>query len=408
VDLADELRRFLNKVIMERGRPPLGPPDVPDRDPPDDDDFEDWADRGERREGVRAAPAKRVEVKTPEETHLELDHMDDALPSFRGTLVVGIKGDVGPLWLGQKRHSWASNCVFVGLTEDAVIGPIVQSSDVPHVRTEFHNVGIRAAHDSFGFRQITPLGHLVFKNWWFVDADQTSGMHLSHGLESFHAQGYQPRDSRFLEHAIYKKGGGRTQILDNDMRGSGRSFYQERAHGAGTHPYPFGATPPPSGPIIIDGNTSDGFGWDHEHIGGGAVISVWCSLEHPVVIRANDIQNCRTGGIMVGQGATNTHPPLTHDEYSHSLVWLEDNIVKVNGSQGSDPRHAVSISATRELVLAGTNVYESAHRYDLVLDAEFSWKQGAKPNGGVHRLGRGLSLSSAAHWVPSEMRYVEL
>jgi len=362
--------------------PPLGPPTRPDRDPPDD---EPDAPVDRPRMG-RQAPVVRVPVETPE--------VDDRT-------VIGVKGDFGPIYLDEHFEPTA----YVGLTPDATVGPLIQKGRMIGP-LEFHNIGIRPAPDSFCFRQLAPLGRLVLKNWWFVGANQTSGLHLGKGWDFLHVEGYQPRDSRFLEHVLYIKGGGRTQIVDNEMLGSGRSFVQYRPHGAGTDPYPFDATPLPSGPILIEGNKSKGFGYDHEQIGGGAVITVWCSLEWPVVIRNNEITNCRTGGIMVGQGATNTHPPLTDDGYSHSLIWIEGNTVESTGSQGADPRHAVSISAARDVVFAGKNTFASDRRYDLVVDADFSARQGARRCGRVHMLER-PQMQKTAHWVSSLDRYVE-
>lgn len=394
------------------------------RDAPDPGDDEPVV---RERPKYSSAGVQRWDTPTPERVVFEFTGVEDLrkawsdfnqrFPNGEKTFVVGVKGDVGPINLGGKYATHAgfdAHVVFVGLTDDAVIGPIGHGSDWGVERVEFHNIGIRGNPDSFAWRQGAPLGDVVFKNFWFVNHPKvelyTSLIHFQMGWRSLSIEKYQPRQIRSREHMAYIKGGGKTQIIDNDMRGGNRSFVHYRPHGAGCISYCFGATPPPSGPILIEGNHSDGFGWDHTNGDGGAVISVWCSLENPLVIRNNTIKNCRYGGIMVGQGASNTNVYLTRDGFSHGFVWVEDNVLECTGENGSDPRHAASFSAVRELLFQGTNKFYSKNRFDLVVDSQFSSSQGAKPVERVIIYGEDSipTISEAMSWVSATQSYVDI
>jgi hypothetical protein len=345
-----------------------------------------------------SAGVERWDVVTPQRVSFEYTGSEDLNQAWfqwhsRQTdqevyspFIVGVRGDAGGINLGGKycnHKGFAANVIFVGLDDNAVIGPIGHGSDYPVDRVEFHNIGIRGNPDSFAWRQGAPLGDVAFKNFWFVKHPKvelyTSLIHFQKGWKSLSIEGYQPRDIRSREHMAYIKGGGKTQIIDNDMRGGNRSFVHYRPHGYGCISYCFNATPQPSGPILIEGNRSDGFGWDHENSDGGAVISVWCSLEQPLVIRNNAIRDCRYGGIMIGKGALNTNPYTTRDGYSHAFVWIEDNDIHCTGKTGSEPRHATSFSDIRELVFQGSNKFRSDNRFDIVVNAHFSSKQKALP-----------------------------
>lgn len=409
-----QLKRAMHKTDFSAPDPPDPPA------PPDDPPIPDAPPLQGR------APIDRIDPVTPERIDIELTregarrmsdgqkytNLRDVMSSIgptAETVIVGVRGDGGYVQFGDKygiNPGWPLSIAFVGLTDDATIGPMLHKSDEHPVEVlELHRIGLVAKSDSFAFRQGGFIRRMILNDWWIIplaegQISQASGWYCAKGWDLFVCKGYQSRGTMFREHVVYPKGGGMVQFLDNDMRGFGRTFANHRPHQAGTQPYAFGGTLPTLGPILWDGNFSDMAGWDRDVMEGGAVMTCWLGLEHPVVFRNNKVTNARMGGIMCARGAPNTNPFETFDGYSFRQIWLEGNDIHVNGKDGSDPRHAVNISDVDQLIFSGPNEFKSVHRMGLQLN---SAGFGGRPVGDIRVLGKEAVpvLSASAIWIKS-------
>ena len=371
-------RNILNRLLREsRGdRDSLAPEPDPEPDP----------------EPVREPVREPLPTRTPEwghdyiytgnKTEFYQKWQQHALTWPTVPFKVGVHGDLGHIQLGSKYAPVKDsiNIQFYGMDENAAVGPIQHGSDFPVTAVGLTNITLIGNKDSFAWRQAARIGKITFDNVRFrphpelpLDHIYTSGLHFHKGFDSFRFINYRWSGEAFREHTLYIKGGGEILVENCEMKGGNRSFIQYRPHGAGTDPYAFGATPEPSGPVVIRNNFSTRFGHNHVYPSGGAVITIWCTLENTVLIERNKIEESRYGAIMVGRGATNTNPPLTSDGFSHSHVLLKDNELSCNGD-----RHCVSISDTRLLEFVGQNKFYSQYRADLVINAQFSSQQGAQ------------------------------
>jgi len=351
------------------------------------------------------------------------DDLESVWKKHQDRLVVGVKGSVGPVRIGGEfamHKGFPANIAFVGVTEDAKVGPFDYTKKAgthPIDTIEVHRAKVKAAKDSFAWRQLAPMQRLILNDFGFENHEahgsHVSGLHFSKGFAAMTLKGFKPSDNWWAnEHELlYGKGGGELQILDCEGKNGQRSLVHWRPHGAGTYSKgSFDATPKPRGPVLIDGIKSQGFGWGFggHNIDGGALLSLWMGLEQPVIVRNVEIAECRTGGIMVGQGAANTNPYLTEDGYSFSDVYMENVSCHVNGKVGSDPRHAVSCSSIRNLLFGPGNEYHSENRFDLVLDARFSLQQGSKPIGDAQAVSRDAlpKVGGIAHYVKALDEYL--
>jgi hypothetical protein len=393
-----------------RELPDEEPPETEvERDPPPATGDDQEVERPPVTDTVTAAPAVRRDPVRPSRPHAVVEgggrlSLADVYKSIRQEqsgdqgVVLGIKGNVGGFGIGSENGLWGTNehpidLQLVGLDDQAMVGPFGPAfggSDVPVRRFALFSAGIMANPDSFVVRQGGPLldAELVFEDFWMVPYQpgfvHTSGLHLQDGWRTLTIKGYRPQGpgqnepTRFREHCFYLKGGGLLQVLDSNLMGGNRCGVHYRPHGSGFISYPFGATPPPTGPIILDGNWAEGQGWDHENPSGGAWLTVWTSLEQPVVFRNNRLERGRYGGLLVSRQPANVNPYLTRDGRGHSLIWIEGNEIHVDGD-----RSAVKVSDTREAFFAGHNLFRSENRTDLVIDDEWSASHGAPLSGSV-------------------------
>lgn len=300
----------------------------------------------------------------------ELYRLIQAQPGHSGEVSIGVRGAIGRVAIGT---SWSSSdpalivsdsvdVVFVGLDENATLGPLEVGSRFCDVaRAAFFDLGIRGAPDTFAVRQVWPVGQLDFVGFWVVPdpavAQYASLFHLAGGWDSLTLEGFESRGLTEREHVFYLKPGGRTQVLDCELVGGNRCGVHVRSHGPSSDGK-YAASPRPSGPILIEGNHADGFGWEHANADGGSWITVYSSLENVVAIRGNDLEDGRYGGILVSQGVPYTGPYLTDDGYSHSEVWIEGNTFRAPRGD----RMVAGISAAREVHLAGENVIEGGNQ----------------------------------------------
>jgi len=307
-------------------------------------------------------------------------YVDATLPPDRA-VVLGIVGKAGHMGVGAAYSTWSPfllkdkegiiDVKVIGLSSDAEVGPLFLGEQYfPVKNAHFFNIGIRGQVDTFGVRQAGYAENIVFDNFWVYEPEEVdplfiygSAIYLSKDWKNLTLKRYQPRGLVVREHCFYLKPGGRTQILDCELWGGDRTGFQMRPHQAPT------LTPYPHGDILIDGNYADSFGWNHAVKDGGGWITVWTSLENNVSIRNNTCINARYGCLVISQGPPQSDPYLTVDDFSHSNIWITNNIFEnLNGD-----RNCVSIAATRKFYLGEYNQFIS-NKKPMTVNSDWSFK----------------------------------
>lgn len=376
----------------------------------DDDDDDGGGDRGDdddddppRDRGTWVSPLERLDPVRPTSIDAEIRSGSWRFPGgefvaaeyparaayeaveqragHEGLVTIGVSGAGGRVSLGGSGWGRSDASIvqddepievaYVGLDDGAELGPIFLGGDDYEVAyVAFHGLGIRGHSDSFAIRQNGPAGEIVFDEFWILEHHEveryTSGLHLHGDWERLTLKGYQPRGLAFREHVFYLKPGGVIQVLDCNLWGGNYTGLQARSHGESTDGR-YAASPAPHGEILIEGNYCDGWGWNHDGGGGGAWLSVWCSLEYTVAVRGNVLTDGRYAGLGILQGVPYTSPYLTEDGYSHADVWVEGNSFETRRSS----RAAGTFTAARELHFAGENVFDGG-AHDLVFQDAFT------------------------------------
>lgn len=361
--------------------PPIGPP----LDPP-----------GDLPEGApdRVEPVKPTEIHAhvmPGESVRDAYEKADSLLAEGETVVLGIHGAAGAASMGFAYSQSSSdlfhdkdpegiNVAFIGMTEDAEIGPLFlgqKSEDFdPVKRAEFYDIGIHGRVDSFAVRQSGYVENIVFDNFWIVvnpgmESTYTSGFHFHEDWKSLTLKRYQARNLPLREHCFYIKHGGFTQVLDCELYGGNRTGFQARPHSL-----PF-SSPAPHGAFIADGNWANDFGWNHNQGDGGQWITVWCSLEYPVRISNNRCTNARFGCLGILRGAPSQGPYTTDDNWSHSNVYVYGNSMENNQSS----RNCTEIVDARRVTIGEGNKLEGLR--PMAFGSQFSDYVGARAPGEV-------------------------
>jgi hypothetical protein len=307
-ELLDEARASLRRTRRRVVEEPPVVDDVPERDPPDTNgEGGDVEPPPPPRTDLYRAPVYRKDPVKPSRAHGEYDgsvSLADLYRSIRSRqrgdegVVLTVKAHTGGFGIGSDNGLWGTDEHPIDLTlvsdrgsfTVGPFGPSFGGTDVPVRKFHCFGLGIKANPDSFVIRQGGPVGDTAFVDWWMEPYKpgfvHTSGLHLQRGWTSLTLKGYRPRlpdgtPVRFSEHIAYLKGGGPLQILDNELMGGNRTGFQIRPHGEGFISYHFNASPRPTGHVIIEGNHSDGYGWDHENPSGGACLTVgprWSTL----------------------------------------------------------------------------------------------------------------------------------
>ena len=314
-------------------------------------------------------------------------------------IVLRVKGDIGRVSLGHaySKHSpdafrsgkgWDIDVVFIGNGNSSKLGPLfLGSKEADHGvfatcdRALFFNVGVHADNDPYAFRQYGYCREFAFVNTWVVANPEyveggkrihRSAFLLHKDWESFTLKGYKPLDQLFEEHVCYFQGGGFTQVLDSNLYGGRRTGYQFRPHGDGLYP-----SPATHGDFIADGNYSDGFGWNHDKESGGNWLTNWFSGEYKVRISNNRCVDARYGCLGISRGVDSSEPPVTHDNLSHSNVYIWGN--EFENRRAS--RSCVSIADARMVHFGEDNDFIGPDNgsHTMTLGSQWGWKfAGAK------------------------------
>jgi len=273
--------------------------------------------------------------------------------------VIGIRGDGGSVSFADG-SKWSADLIgnndehvsitLVALDPDAKIR-ISHLGRKYGVIDQLRIIGLgiqgRASDVNFIIRQTGRVGQLILDGHRWIPAQDASGedivhvsaMSMDHGWDQLVLRDRRP-GGLFKEHSLaYLKGGKATWILNNDLDGGNRTGTQIRPHIAYLNqPY----TEPHNGPLVIMGNRSLGFGYEHSAPSGGSVLTVWQNWGDTWILN-NSIEDARYGCVAVSeQSADRNH--LNANGYPIGRVFFGGNTCL---NLGGD-REAVSISGCEE------------------------------------------------------------
>ena len=227
-------------------------------------------------------------VEIPGEISAGARAVRDAYEQGReGMLTIGIAGPAQGRWaIGGSSSKWSPEGVchlheripiklaIIGMTDDAEVTAV----RFTNLQTEVHdlqlwNVGIRGNPDPYIMKGIGEVGLLLLDGCWWLPhlgyisngAMHRSGWTTSQGFDAVIVRNHKRKTDLLLEeHDFYFKGGGpggmgsyklggMIALLDNELGGGNRTWFQIRPHSDSTAPGGSG-TPSQEGPVLIRGN----------------------------------------------------------------------------------------------------------------------------------------------------------
>lgn len=227
---------------------------------------------------------------------------------------------------------------------------------------------------------------------WGIDlGDGSDYLHINNCKRAEDPRGGKVR---FEEHWAYIKAPGKLYITNNDISGGNRTGFQIRTPGYKAAPH---------GPVVIEGNYADSYGFDWGFKNGGSCITVWESLKYPVIIRNNKITNAKYGCLVVAHqppdapGSDKIHKGqpqhLLNTGHAHSNVIIEGNIFE---NKNGD-RHNVSINSSQRVQIR-SGVFEGNAKGDINIDSKTAWKWGAPPCTNVEIVQTLQDYLNITHW----------
>ena len=327
------------------------------------------------------------------------------LAGVEGKITFGVKGNIGQQMIGYGYgHPGYTTLRFQG--EDIDVD-IVGLDDEAEMRTtlggahgfiesiRFFNIGLRGGAANFVVATIgdaaheTDVGDVVFDGCaWLNDpswsegdyAPHTSGLHLG-DHRSLILRRHRYEGFRGREHCLYDKSSshGPTWIVQNDMKGGNRTWFQRR-------PDP-GKNIEPVGDFCVLLNEGDSYGWDHGDDGssfaGGSAITVWTCPMDRVFIAGNTVRDAKYGCLMLGAQPPSQGNFLNAAGFPIREAWIWDNYF--DNSHTGHPvnlpsRSAVAITSVQHAHL-GPNTF--ANGAELVLDNEWGMNAHGIKNGKV-------------------------
>lgn len=310
-------------------------------------------------------------------------------------IVLGIYGNVGMVGLGHAysiygddqfnaKGDWKIDVAFVGMGASAAVGPVFLGSREQDAgkfsvcdSAHFKSIGINGDSGTYAFRQHGYCRDFTFEDVWIVRHPNMAGMDVPYisafmlhkDWDSMTLKGYQPRGMKLGEHVAYLKGGGFTQLLDNNLFGGRRTGFQDRSHGRDSDGQ---ISPSRHGDFVADGNWADGFGFNHAEASGGQWMTVWSSLESKVRISNNRCTDARYGCLGISKGVASSNPYLTHDGLSHSNVYIFGNEFENKRAQ----RSCVSLADARAIHMGAGNKFTGPRfgAHTMVFGSQWGWK----------------------------------
>lgn len=303
---------------------------------------------------------------------------------------IALFGDGGTAWLGCSDSPWNSNgadmvrgdihLVLVGDGDSSkaslrfALGNSWGRVETLHV----FNVGLYNGPDSFTIRANKGCGEIILDGHWAEPSEtgKTSFIHIDN-YQTLVIRNQQDRGAKFREHsgayiksAIGSRDNPRhgTWLVDNAMQGGNRTHFSVRPAHGDTDIWQGGdPSTPPQTPIVVTGNSSDGFGFDHAYADGGGVISIWSSPFADVYIHDNTITSARYSAIVVSaQGAVaenqfGNHPGYIRDWYGPGGFPILG--VSLSGNVCTAGRNAVQISGVESVW-----IFDASHEIVLMPD----------------------------------------
>ena len=363
-------------------RPPTQPPDRPD--PPDPPPV----DPGARH------PLTAPEIIVPSSADITVRPGDDINAAIRNAagaehLVVAIEGvhEVGIDLQKKYGGHWAGDPMsieLVGATSDAEIrGLSIQGYKGGRVeRLALHSLAVRVAPgtraaiwdvESSGevllndvplYRDLTPGAGYDGAKWGIKLGDGTDLLHVANcprGLDPITG-----KLTRYWEHWLYGNDVMEAYIIGNDMAGGNRTGMQLRTPGTPGYRWP-------TGPMLIESNVCNDYGWDWDFDNGGSAITIWES-RGPLVIRGNEVVRPKYGALQIAHQPPDQIPwEVSPEGHVHEEVYVEGNLFD---SRGGNRSNATVSSA----VFAHIRDNELRHdRSELTIDGSTAAKWGAPP-----------------------------
>lgn len=291
-------------------------------------------------------------------------------------------GSIGGDTIGTQARDDRVRIRLVGLTEDAECKLTIGQQWARVDRLEVHDLGLRGQSSNFIVSTINnghPLGDLVFDGCWFLQgADRpnhhVSGAHLNDHRSLTIRNHKNKAGISFREHCFYLKSSteGPTWILDSDLGGGNRTWFQRRPDVVGNAR--------PGGPFMVFRNHGDSYGWNHGSDGssynGGSAITIWTAPDDSVYVAGNHVRDAKYGCLMIGgQGPGKDHTLPGQHPVQRAWVW-DNDFENLRGD-----RSCAAISCTGEVHI-GPNRFESG-RTLLMLDSEWQMSRVGIPNGSV-------------------------
>ena len=272
-------------------------------------------------------------------------------------------------------------------------------------RMELWDLRIRVGLDGTrAIRNFDVMGPLVLDGCAWLPHAETgnlrSGMELGHPCKYVMIRNHRRVEEhgslvRCDEHSLaYLKGQGAIYLLDNDASGGGRTACQVRPH---LHPW---KTSPQRGPILIEGNVAREP--DPDHGDGGAMFTIWNSMNAPVLIKDNALE-CPFGGVSIGWQPEEAGNFVDRNGLAHLDVVFQGNRIHALS------RSAVQVNAAEQIHFIGGNTLTGNHDHNLLIGSETAIKWGSPPCKEVWFHDRESAFAmNPQTWVDALDKYVEL
>tara|TARA_R110000782_G_scaffold259110_2_gene349297 strand:+ start:10547 stop:12202 length:1656 start_codon:yes stop_codon:yes gene_type:complete len=340
---------------------------------------------------------------------------------FEGEIMMGVVGNIGNQLIGYGYGSQGGTLGYkneAGDYEDIQLGIVGLTADAEMRSTlgdkygfidslRCFNIGFRGGYGNFILSTVDhdpsaqgDIGDVLFDGcWWLNRAEwsegeyppHTSGLHLG-DHRSLILRRHKFAGFRGREHCLYDKSSyaGPSWIVQNDMRGGNRTWFQRR-------PDPSNNVRP-RGAFVVLLNKGDSYGWDHGSDGasfaGGSAITVWTAPDDTVFIAGNKVIDAKYGCLTVtaqpaskGNWFTVENSTGTELPYVVERLYIWDNVFD-NGHVGHPPnlpsRNAVSVAAVKELHIGPNEFLNGAV---LALPNEWSMRVAGFDNGAVSLYG---------------------